>query len=312
MATRSIPSAEEVMGWMDSLSTWGWWGPDDQLGMLNYVTPEKRLEAMQLVKKGITVSCSRVIKPEYTPDYAPVPPIHFMASSGDNAPDQGFGGASDFIGMNIHGFNMTHIDTPAHRFWNGKMYNGIDRKFVSNRDKATKGGVDVLEDGIVTRGVLLDIARVRGVEWMGPGDGIFPEDLDAAEKAQGVTVRQGDALLYRTGAPKTREAQGPPIPPGRPGMHAASMPWLFERKVALIAADAATDVDPTGYPGLPLGLPVHGIAILAMGLWVLDGGNYEQLAEICARENRWEFLFVMSPLRWEGATGSPVNPLAIL
>jgi len=311
MATSSIPSAEEVIGYMDSLSNWGRWGPDDELGTLNYITPEKRVEAARLVQKGLTVTCSRMIIPENASDNN-MTPLHFMTGTGEGAPAQGRGGSGDFIGVGIHGFNLTHIDALCHIFWNAKSYNGLDAKSVTNREKATKGGIQILENGVVTRGVLLDIAKVRGVDWMGPGDGITPEDLEAAEKAQGVEVRPGDALLYRTGWPKAREIEGPPTPPSRPGMHAASMPWLHERQVALIAADAATDVDPTGYGDkVPFGLPVHAIGICAMGLWILDGSNFEELAKECEKQNRWEFQWIMAPLRWRNATGSPVNPIAV-
>ena len=312
MATRMIPGPEQVMDWMQSLSNWGRWGPDDELGTLNYITPEKRVAAGNLVRKGISVTTSRMIIPESTIDN-PMPPLHFMTGSGDAAPAQGNAGSGDFIGLNVHGYNVTHIDALCHFFWNGKSYNGLDAKLVTTARRATKGGVEVIENGVVTRGVLLDIAKVRGVDWMKPGEGILPEDLEAAEAAAGLKVEPGDALLYRTGWPKAREAEGPPVLPGRPGMHAASLPWLHERGVALIAADAATDVEPTGYDeSLPFRLPVHAIGISAMGLWILDGANYERLAEVCNRENRWEFLFVMAPLRWLHATGSPVNPIAIL
>jgi len=308
----AIPSAEEVTKYMDTLSNWGRWGPDDDLGTLNYITPEKRVEAARLVQKGVAVSCSRMITPGSAIDVMN-PPLHFMQGTGESAPAQGGAGASDFIGIAFHGYTITHIDTLSHIFHNAKSYNGLDAKKVTSAGKSTVGGVQIIADGVVTRGVLLDIAKVRGVEWMGPGDGIMPEDLEAAEKAAGVTIQPGDALLYRTGWPKARDVEGPTPPPSRPGMHAASMPWLHERQVALIAADAATDVEPTGYDkgALPFGLPVHSVGICAMGLWILDGGSFEDLADMCNKENRWEFQFVMSPLRWLNATGSPVNPLAI-
>ena len=305
-----MPSEAEVMGYMDTLSNSGRWGPDDVLGTLNYITEAKRVQAAGLVKRGVSVSCSRVILPQAAPDVLS-PPVHYMSGTGESAPAQGMAGASDFLGIEPHGYTVTHIDAMGHIFWNGKGYNGLDARQVNTRGKAEKGGVEVIASGVVTRGVLLDIARVRGVEWMGAGDGITPEDLEAAEKAQNVRVEPGDALLYRTGWPKKRAVEGPPSPPDpRPGMHAASMPWLHERQVALIAADAATDVSPAGYPNF--GLPVHVVAICAMGLWVLDGADYEELSEVCARENRWEFQFIMAALRWHHATGSPVNPIAVL
>ena len=308
---QKIPTGAEVMGYLDSLKNWGKWGPNDDLGTLNYITPQKRVQAAGLVRKGLAVSGSRMIIPQGAPDVAN-PPMHFMTGTGESAPRDGRGGSGDFLGIQPHGYTVTHIDALCHIFWHGQSYNGLDASQVTSRGRATRGGIQVLEDGVVTRGVLLDIARVRGVEWMGPGDGITPEDLEAAEKAQHVRVEPGDALLYRTGWPKKREVEGPPDPPNpRPGMHASSMPWLHERQVALIAADAATDVEPTGYEDTSIGLPVHTIGICAMGLWILDGGDFEKLGTVCAQENRWEFQFIMAALRWQNATGSPVNPIAV-
>ncbi len=306
-----IPPVGEVNKYMETLSNWGRWGPDDVIGTLNYITPQKRAEAAKLVKKGITVSCSNVLFPETASDVTN-PPLHYMIGTGNDAPQKGMGGAMDFLGIAFHGYRFTHIDTPSHIFWNRKSYNGLDASLVTAAGKATKGGVDSISEGIVTRGVLLDIARVRGVQWMGPGDGILPEDLEAAEKAEGVKVQPGDAILYRTGWPKRREVEGPPPLPGRPGLHAGSLPWVHERQVSVICADAATDVAPSGYgEDLAFPLPVHAVGICAMGLWILDSGNYEALAEVCAREKRWEFLLVIAPLRWKNATGSPLNPIAI-
>ncbi|MDO8750633.1 MAG: cyclase family protein [Dehalococcoidia bacterium] len=310
MTSKTRPSLNEVNGYLKSLSNWGRWGPQDEFGTLNYITPAKRLAAARLVQKGFSVGCSRAITTESAQDVAMVP-LHFMMQTGTEAPEHGRGGARDFIGMVFHGQTVTHIDAFSHHFWDGKSYNGLDAKLVNARDKASKGGIQLLRDGVVTRGVLLDIARVRGVEWMGPGDGIFPGDLEAAEKAQRVRVEQGDALLYRTGWPRAREVLGPRTRE-HPGLDAACMPWLHQRQVAIICADSATDTSPTGYgKDIFSETPVHDVGLTAMGLWLVDNGDYETLAEVCIRENRWEFQFVMSTLRWNNATGSPVNPIAI-
>ncbi len=309
--SKTMPSEAEVMGYFKALSNWGRWGAQDRLGTLNYITPEKRVQASSLVKKGLTVSCSRMMLPENTPDMN-IPSQHFMTITGEGAPAKGRGAAGDYIGMNVHGTNITHIDALCHIFWDGKSYNGIDAKKVTNRGKATQGGIEVLEHGVVTRGVFLDIAKLRNQDWMKAGDTILPEDLESAETAAKVKVQPGDALLYRTGWTKAREVQGPPTDHHRPGLHAACLPWLHERRVSLIAADAATDVVPTGYEGTQVDLPIHSVGIAAMGLWILDGANFEMLAEVCHREKRYEFLFLMAPLRWRYATGSPVNPIAVL
>ena len=309
MVTRQIPTEEEVIGYFTSLSNWGRWGPDDELGTLNLITNEKRAQAGRLVREGISVSCSRLIVPDLVPDTVHRPPMHYMVQSGESAPDVGRGATSDFIGIYFHGHTTTHVDSICHEFRDGKMYNGKPRSVVSVENKATFGGIQVVRDGVVTRGVLLDFAKLKGKEWLEAGEGIFPEDLDEAERDQGVRVEEGDALLLRTGWAKKREVMGPEIPWPRPGLHAASLPWLHQRGVSIIVADASQDVYPGGYSSLRV--PIHEVGIGAMGLWLIDSADFEDLAKVCGELNRWEFMFIVAPLRWKGATGSPANPLAI-
>src|ERR671930_143046 len=173
-------------------------------------------------------------------------------NTGEAAPRRGPGGASDFIGLAFHGLTITHLDSLCHQFWDGQMYNGKPASLVTVQQKATAGDIDQAQHGVVTRGVLLDITHVRGKEWLEAGEGVFPEDLEAADAAQGV--------------------------------------------------------DPSGYP--TIGLPIHKVGIVAMGLWLLDAADCEALVDVCRRLRRWEFMFVVAPLRFHHATGSPVNPLA--
>ena len=309
MAGSQIPTEEEVLGYMTSLSNWGRWGPDDELGTLNLITPEKRAQAGGLVRDGISVTCARLIVPEMAADVSSIPPLHYMSHTGVSAPSSGSAGSSDFIGISFHGYTITHIDTPAHQFWNQKMYNGRPASMVTAEQGATAGGVDVVQNGVVTRGVLLDIAQLRGKEWLEAGEGVFPEDLEAAEEAQGVRLEEGDALLLRLGWYKRRQEAGPPAIPDRPGLHAATLPWLHERGISIIAADASQDMWPSGYPAI--GGPIHTVGIVAMGLWLIDAANFEELVRVCRELNRWEFMFVVAPLRFKNATGSPLNPLAV-
>ena len=116
MTTQSRPSVQEVNRYMETLSNWGRWGPNDELGTMNYVTPEKRIAAAKLVRKGITVSCSRMLYPEIAADVISSP-LHFMQGVGNEAPEKGMGGATDFIGLAFHGYHVTHIDTFSHIFW---------------------------------------------------------------------------------------------------------------------------------------------------------------------------------------------------
>lgn len=303
--TRRIPTEEEVIGYMTSLSNWGRWGPDDELGTLNLITPEKRAQAGRLVTEGISVTCSRLIVPEIAPDVTSIPPLHYMVNV---PPSSGPGGASDFIGLSFHGLTITHLDSLCHQTWDGKMYNRKPASLVSVQQKATAGDIDKVQNGVVTRGVLLDITQVRGVEWLEAGEGVFTYDLEAAEEAQGVHVEEGDALILRLGWYKKRQQLGPSHP-GRPGLHAETLPWLHQRGVSIIVADASQDMDPSGYSRITP--PVHKVGIVAMGLWLIDAANCEELVQVCRQLNRWEFMFIVAPLRFHRATGSPVNPLAV-
>jgi len=222
--------------------------------------------------------------------------------------------------MGFHGSTITHIDSLCHEFWEGKMYNGRPADQVTTTRGATANGIENVKDGIVTKGVLLDIARLRGKEWLEAGEGVFPEDLEAAELAQGVKVEQGDALCLRLGWLKRGNQLGAiPANPGdqeagrappKPGLHAASLPWLHERGVALIADDGTNGSRPSGYPRIET--PIHQVGIVAMGLWLIDAANFEDLAARCEAMNRWDFMFAVAPLNFPTVTGSPVTPLAIL
>jgi kynurenine formamidase len=311
-----IPTEDEVLEFFTSLSNWGRWGKDDQLGTLNLVTPQKRVEAARLVQQGTVIGCSRPVSKDMASDAANPPPVHFMVEGGEvfatpagarRGPRQV---ASDFFGMVFHGITVTHIDALSHIFWEGKMYNGRPSEAVSTSQGATEHSIESLKDGVVTRGVLLDIARVRGKEWLEGGEAVFPEDLEAAEKAHGVRVGEGDALCLRLGWYKRRNEVGEaPRSIGRPGLHAATLPWLRERGVALIAADASQDVSPSGYEIVDI--PIHQVGIVAMGLWMIDSANFEELAQHCREADRWEFLFTLAPIRFPGVTGSPLTPLAV-
>ncbi len=313
MAPR-IPTEEEVVEYFNTLSNWGRWGEDDELGTANLITNEKRAQAVALVKHGITVGCARPITTEPAVD-VPIPPQHFMLESGEgfNLPSAQARGprqvVMDIFSIAFHGLYCTHIDAFSHIFWNGRMYGGRPAEMVTTREGATANDVAVLKDGILTRGVLLDVAKVQGKEWLDPAEPVFVEDLEAAEAAQGVRVEEGDALCLRMGWYTRRLALGPvPRPEGRPGLHAETLPWLRERGVSLIAADAAQDVWPSGYGSLDI--PVHQVAIVAMGLWLIDAANFDDLTAQCEALGRWDFMFTVAPLRFPGVTGSPVTPLA--
>lgn len=311
---------DRLTGYMTELSNWGRWGQDDEHGTLNLVTDRTRAEAARLVRDGTQLSCSLVIDP-LAERFDDIPPSRHMIRTGEGLYDPGrvpppppmdgrAAVALEHIGMNVHGHDITHLDAPCHLFWDGFAYNGVPAAKVTADRGAIALAVTACQ-GLVTRGVLLDLPRCLGVPWLEPGTAVQPEDLEAAERSQGVTVGPGDALLLRTGHGARRDQLGVVAAgnPPRSGWDPACMPWLWERGVALIGHDGTNDVLPTVYP--EMAVPVHLIGLVAMGLWLLDSADLEQLSATCAAKNRWSFLFTLAPLRLAGATGSPVNPLAV-
>ena len=316
MAQRELASEDQVFGYVDSLSNWGRWGADDQLGTINLITPGKRACAAALVKDGVTVSCAWPIVTDPAADVTKTP-IHYMTNTGESyalLPSGGEPGAGqsagDIIGMSFHGYTITHVDAPSHQFWKAQMYNGHSSALVNSREGATVGSIELIFEGVVSRGVLLDIVRLREVEWMEPEQAILPEELEAAETTEGLRVKEGDILLFRTGYLRRRHRMGPrPVSDGLPGLQAACLPWLRERGVAMLGSDAIQDVMPSGYSRVYQ--PIHQIGMVHLGLWLIDDLNLEDLSVACAERNRWEFLLTIAPLRIRYGTGSPVNPIAV-
>jgi hypothetical protein len=193
-----VPTEEEVLTYFDRFSNWGRWGADDQAGTLNFITAEKRLQAARLVQDGTTVSLAKLLTTDLSVDIKPPlfpAPTHFMLQNGEQFHQCGnepyvLQTALDYFGVAFHNVAVTHLDAVGHVFWDGKMYNGVSSKSVSTIG-ATVQSVDVAKDGIVSRGVLLDIPKLRGVKWLEPGDIIRIEELEAAEAAAGIRVEEG-------------------------------------------------------------------------------------------------------------------------
>ena len=316
MATATIPTEAEVLTYFDKLSNWGRWGDDDELGTPNLITPEKTKRALSLVQEGVSVSMARPLLWESAAD-VPSPPVHFMVesgegwASGDKVSARANAAAIDYIGMIFHGLAITHVDSLAHFFWNGKTYNGKPAHMVSTSLGATVCSVEAAFKGFTTRGVLVDVPMIRGVDWVERGEGVMPEDILAAEERCGFRIEPGDVLLVRTGQLHRRNVEGPvnPRTEGSTACQAACLPLFHERGVAVMGSDTGNDVAPTGYKSLTN--PIHQVGIVAMGLWILDNPDLEGLAEACRQRNRWEFLISINPLKLHNTTGSPVNPIAI-
>jgi kynurenine formamidase len=310
MTTTQVSEAE-VLEMFESLSNWGRWGADDKLGTLNLITPEVTKAAAALVRHGRTVSLARTISPKYAPDNTN-PPLHFMLASGEGAPAEGHGHASDWYGIACHGHSMTHLDALCHLFWNGKMYNGRPASRVDQATGAKDGSIEDAGEGVVTRGILLDLPRALGVPYLEPHKRITPDELEVAEAMAGVQVRSGDAVLIRTGRDVDRAERGPHLPEttGCAGLSASCLPWIRKRGVALLGSDVAHDALPSVYKHM-VG-PIHAVGIVGMGLWLLDNAYLDALAAATAAASQWEFLFTLGPLKLKRGTGSPVNPLAVI
>jgi kynurenine formamidase len=295
-------TADEVHGLHERLSNWGRWGPDDQLGAVNFVTPARTLEAASEVRTGRTVSCARPLPTQPGIDN-PVPVAHHMIGTST----EGYG--ADYFAIAPHGYSTSHLDGLCHIFFEGAMYNGNAADTVTAHG-ATRLGIEQLSRGVVTRGVLIDVPAGRGVEALEPGEPIYPDELEAAERRSGVRVRPGDVLLVRTGRWRWRELHGAWDPRMLlAGLDASCLPWLHEREIALLGSDGVSDVIPSRVPGQTL--PVHSVTIVAMGVYLLDNLDLERLAAACADEARSTFLFVIAPLVLQGGTASPVNPIAV-
>ncbi|MGW7363436.1 cyclase family protein [Streptomyces sp. NPDC054841] len=285
-------------------------GPDDRLGALNHLTPERVVAAAAEVRSGRTVSLAAPVETRPGPDN-PDPAAHRM--TGPDPRDIGAAGlffARDRFAMNVHGDADSHLDALCHVMYDGELYNGVPASSVTP-DGATALSVDVVRDGIVGRGVLLDIPRLRGVPWLEPGDHVTADDLVAAETGQDVHVGAGDLLLVRVGHRRRRRETGPwKAAEARAGLHPEAVEFLAERRVAVLGGDGNNDTAPSGVEGVAF--PVHVLTIHAMGLHLMDYLQFEELAPACEQEGRWSFLCVVAPLRLPAATGSPVNPIAVL
>jgi kynurenine formamidase len=313
-----VPTEEEVLTYFDRFSNWGRWGADDQAGTLNFITAEKRLQAARLVQDGTTVSLAKLLTTDLSVDIKPPlfpAPTHFMLQNGEQFHQCGnepyvLQTALDYFGVAFHNVAVTHLDAVGHVFWDGKMYNGVSSKSVSTIG-ATVQSVDVAKDGIVSRGVLLDIPKLRGVKWLEPGDIIRVEELEAAEAAAGIRVEEGDVLFVRTGSARKRAEEGPwdMYVHGVAGLGADCLEFIHSRGVAVLGSDGGSDAAPSGYE--VVFQPIHQVGLVAMGLWLVDFADLDPVAAACEARGRWEFMLSLGALRIQYGTGSPVNPIAI-
>lgn len=299
---------------------WGRWGPDDQIGTLNYITPEAIAGACRLATSGKVFALGIPLQRQgpQSGTRQRFNPIHTMFRDGGDQPRdaaavaemQGYGGSDDWIVMPLQ--CATQWDSLAHVFYEGKMYNGFDATLVTSSG-AARNGIDRTKDRLVGRGVLLDVARHKGARALAPGYAITAEDLDATAAAQKVQVQRGDILLIRTGHMSRYLDKGDWRHfdlDESPGVSVRTAPWMHAREIAAVASDNyAVEVRPSELP--PFRSPFHICAIPNMGLTLGEIFFLEELAADCAEDGRYAFLLVAPPLPVTGGVGTPINPYAV-
>lgn len=320
MAT--TPSVDTVRELSDRYRNWGRWGDDDQRGTLNHITPDDVVRAAATIRTGKRISLSLPFDSDgpQIGGFGRFNPIHLMFRDGGDivagtivddfygGNDRHIRGTDDMIIMPLQ--SGTQWDALAHIMFEDKMYNGFPAQRVTSKG-ATVNDITNARDQIAGRGVLLDVARAKGVDALEPGYAITADDLVACEEAQGVTVGRGDFVLVRTGQLGERRGRWGDYAGGSaPGLGFASVPWVAEREIAGLATDTwGMEVLPNESPDVFQ--PLHCIFIVAMGLWVGEIFDLDDLAADCADDGVYEFFFCAPPLPFSRAVGSPVNPMAI-
>lgn len=303
-ASQNMLTKTDIDRMMKELSNWGRWGKDDQLGAMNLITPAKRKQAAALVREGVSISLARDTNTQTAEDN-PQPYEHSMTLAGVGNRGQF---SLDKIGVSFHGYQHTHLDALCHMFWQGKMYNGFSQEEVT-KEGASKLSIANLKQGVFTRGILIDLPKLKGVAYLEPGTPIYPEDLDAWEKKTKIKITPGDVIFVRTGRWARRAAVGPwDVSKNSAGLYASCAKWIRQRDVAIIGSDVASDLLPSGIEGVSH--PIHQLVLVAMGVYIFDNCDLEALSDACDKRNRWDFLLTASPISVAGGTGSPLNPIA--
>lgn len=316
------PNIDTVRELAKRYSNWGRWGDDDQLGTLNLIEQQDVLRAAGCIRSGKRISMGLPLDSDGPQNGGlnRFNPIHLMIRDGsdvvaDNTIREFYGGndrylrgADDILIMPLQ--SGTQWDALAHIMFDGTMYNGFGAREVSSKG-ARIGDVRQAADKIAGRGVLLDVAQMKGVDALEPGYAITADDLVACERQHGVDVGEGDLVVVRTGMLGQRRGNWGDYAGGpAPGLGLAAVPWIAERAIAGLATDT------WGMEVLPnetedVFQPLHIICIVHMGLWVGEIFDLEPLSVDCAQDGQYDFFFSAPPLPISRAVGSPVNPMAI-
>jgi kynurenine formamidase len=300
---RNFPPEDELDALFDEVNNAGRWGRHDELGTLNFITPAKRTSAATLVREGRAMSIGRDLDTVQSANN-PQPVRHTMCYQ-SHYPI----GCVDAVVIDMHGFSITHLDAVAHVYRDQDVYNGREAAAVALPGGLSFGDILAQKDGMFTRGVLLNIAELRGEKWLDPDDGVTAADLSAAEDRQGLRVESGDCLFVYTGLQKREAAQGPENLGERVGIMPDAIRWMHEREISVYSGDCV-DAFPNPYSAR-YAIYFHAITLAAMGLILLDIPALEPLVDVCNELDRSQFLLTMAPLRLKGGTGCPVNPIAL-
>jgi kynurenine formamidase len=316
--TRSWPEALTLADFdalFESVKNWGRWGPDDELGTLNYIGPEMVRRAAALVRSGRHVTMENPLDKVAGPDNASQAIHHLVQGHDVDLGSSGLTSATDYLGIAFHGSVHSHVDALCHMAYRGLMYNGRPaREGVTSRGAAVLD-VTAYRHGLVGRGILIDAPRHRGLEWLEPGQGVGRVEIEAIERAEGLRVGEGDIVVFRTGLYRRRSKLGPwshgypPAGQGKAGLHPDVVAWMHERRIAAFLSDGDGETIPACVEGILY--PIQALEIVAMGMFTADSLQLEDLAAACSEEGRFEFLVAGAPLALPGGTGSPWNPIAI-
>ena len=304
--TRPNSTPQDFVRLQKELSNWNRWGAQDQMGAVNLITPDKRKAAVRLVREGASYSMARNAETKEAVDN-PAPIIRKTTRTGASVSHTGIASTSDTFFISYHGMAHTHMDSLCHFVYDGKIYNGYSADVV-DENGAGRNSILNFKNGIITRGVLMDIARLKGVDWLEPGTAIYPEDLEGWEKKAGVKVQAGDVMIIRTGRWARRDAKGAWPVQQLAGLHMSCAPWMHTRDVSILGGDDAQDVLPSQVEGVSQ--PIHALCIVAMGMPIFDNLDLELVGREAEKRKRWEFLVTASPAAVPGATGSVLNPIA--
>ena len=303
-----LVSPQQMKDWETELSNWGRWGPDDQRGTLNLITPEKTRAATRLVKDGVSVSLAHFVSEEEAIDSQTFAPTKHWMTRVDPRTGKFF--ALDAVSFSLHDGQLSHMDALCHyateRDGDKVIFNGYPQNLDEEGCKDL--AIDRMGPGYVTRGVLVDMPLLKGGEWLEPGTPIFVSDLEQWEAFAGVTVGSGDVLLVRTGRWAKREKEGPWNYRNGAGVHASVLPWLRQRGVAVLVGDSMNDAQPSGVEGH--NRPIHGMTQVFIGLPLVDNGYLEDVAGETAKRKQWAFMVSWQITQVAGGTASPFNALA--